>query len=326
MDESDFSIFKKNSSRKSKHDKADATRATGNNSQNANDPWNNQAEDAIKKVIISRPTDEDEYNCFNPNAGIALIFNHKDVKGQKQRAGTEKDRDAMIATLLNYGFDVRVYDELTFAEVSEKLKATAQEDHSQNDCLIVVVMSHGLEGKVYAKDMSYPVERLWNPFLGENCKSLINKPKLFFIQACRGENLEKAVTFTEFAPMSRQIEADVIPPKPPTITYAIPNTADMLVMYSTFEKYYSFRNVENGSWFIQSLCSVFDEAAANEALSPKGAEFLRLLTAVNRKVAYEYQSNAKNEALNQMKEMPNFLSTLTKTFYLRVKRRSKTSD
>lgn len=91
-----------------------------------------------------------------------------------------------------------------------------------------------------------------------------------------------------------------------------------------FSEYYSFRNVENGSWFIQSLCSVFDEAAANEALySPKGAEFLRLLTAVNRMVAYEYQSNAKYEALNQMKEMPNFLSTLTKTFYLRVKRQNR---
>ncbi|XP_075159083.1 death executioner caspase related to Apopain/Yama [Haematobia irritans] len=319
MDESDFSVFGKKSS-KSKHDKADATCTTAN-SPYGNESLNANVKEPIKKVIISRPTEDDEYNCDNPYAGIALIFNHKEVKGQKQRAGTEKDRDAMAATLLKYGFDVRVYDELTFAEVSEKLKATAQEDHSQNDCLVVVVMSHGLEGKVYARDMSYPVERLWNPFLGENCKSLINKPKLFFIQACRGENLEKAVTYTEFAPMSRALNTEALPPKPPTITYAIPNTADMLVMYSTFEKYYSFRNVENGSWFIQSLCAVFEEAATKEALySPKGAEFLRLLTAVNRKVAYEYQSNAKYEALNQMKEMPNFLSTLTKTFYLRVKR------
>lgn len=117
-------------------------------------------------------------------------------------------------------------------------------------------MSHGMEGKVYARDMAYPVERLWNPFLGENCKSLINKPKLFFIQAsiiknhvkflskvvlflnlqaCRGENLEKAVTYETFAPMSRTLNLAAEPEKPPTITYAIPNTADMLVMYSTFE-------------------------------------------------------------------------------------------
>ncbi|XP_005185424.2 caspase-3 [Musca domestica] len=313
MDESDFSVFKKSS--KKKHDKADAT--TCNNTTAAH-----TADDLIpefeKNVIVSIPTDEDEYRVDNPHIGIALIFNHKEVKGEKQRAGTEKDRDDMQATLLKFGFDVRVYNDLTFAEVTETLKATSKEDHSQNDCLVVVVMSHGLEGKVYARDMAYPVERLWNPFLGQNCKSLIDKPKLFFIQACRGENLEKPVTYTRFAPMSRALDAT--PAKPQPVTYAIPNTADILVMYSTFEKYYSFRNVENGSWFIQTFCEVFNHAAATTALSEKGAELLRLLTAINRLVAYDYQSNAKVEALNQMKEMPNFMSTLTKIFYLHVKK------
>lgn len=66
---------------------------------------------------------------------------------------------------------------------------------------------------------------------------------------------------------------------------------------------------------------MLDSAAANEASQPEGVDLLRLLTAVNRKVAYEYQSNTKNEALNQMKEMPNFMSTLTKSFQLRVKPR-----
>lgn len=84
-------------------------------------------------------------------------------------------------------------------------------------------------------------------------------------------------------------------------------------------EYYSFRNVENGSWFIQSLCDVFIAAARKPEAYDKGSDLLRLLTAVNRKVAYEYQSLAKVEVLNQMKEMPNFLSTLTKTFYLKVK-------
>jgi len=86
-----------------------------------------------------------------------------------------------------------------------------------------------------------------------------------------------------------------------------------------FVEFFSFRNVDDGSWFIQSLCRVLDLAANNEARQSEGADLLRLLTAVNRKVAYEYQSNTKNEALNQMKEMPNFMSTLTKTFQLRVK-------
>ncbi|XP_043653907.1 caspase-3 [Drosophila teissieri] len=305
MDDTDFSLFGQKN--KHKKDKADAT-------QIAKTPT---SELDLKRIIISRPTNEDTYeNCAR--AGIALILNHKDVKGQKQRVGTERDRDDMEATLQGFGFDVRTFDDLTFSEINDKLKEVAREDHSQNDCFVLAVMSHGTEGKVYAKDMSYPVERLWNPFLGDNCKTLKNKPKLFFIQACRGANLEKAVEFSSFAVMTRELVPEPAAAAQP-ITYAIPSTADMLVFYSTFDKFFSFRNVDDGSWFIQSLCRVLDQAAANEAGTPEGAELLRLLTAVNRKVAYEYQSNTKNEALNQMKEMPNFMSTLTKTFQLRVK-------
>ncbi|XP_030371386.1 caspase-3 [Scaptodrosophila lebanonensis] len=312
MDDTDFSLFGKKDKSKSKKDKADAT-------QYAKSPSSELPPTDFNRVITSRPTTDDTYeNC--KRTGVALIFNHKEVKGQKTRMGTERDRDAMQSTLQNYGFSVRTYNELTFADLYEVLKQVAAEDHSQNDCLVLVVMSHGTEGKVYAKDMAYPVERLWIPFLGDKCKTLVNKPKLFFIQACRGANLEKAVEFETFSVMTRAMPAAAQPPQP--VTYAIPSTADMLVFYSTFETYFSFRNVEDGSWFIQSLCMVFNAAAKGEAAEPSGTELLRLLTAVNRKVAYEYQSNTKNEALNQMKEMPNFMSTLTKTFYLRVKRES----
>ncbi|XP_030573655.1 caspase-3 [Drosophila novamexicana] len=309
MDDTDFSL-KFGNKNKHKKDKADAT-------QIAKTPT---SEADLKRIIISRPTTDDTYeNCTR--AGVALVLNHKDVKGQKQRVGTERDRDDIERSLLGFGFDVRPYNDLTFAEITDMLKEVAREDHSENDCFVLVVMSHGSEGKVYAKDMSYPVERLWNPFLGDSCKTLVNKPKLFFIQACRGENLEKAVEFTSFSVMTRDLAAPAATPAVQPVTYAIPSTADMLVFYSTFEKYFSFRNVDDGSWFIQSLCRVLDSAAANEASQPEGVDLLRLLTAVNRKVAYEYQSNTKNEALNQMKEMPNFMSTLTKSFQLRVKPR-----
>ncbi|EDX12671.1 GD20281 [Drosophila simulans] len=302
MDDTDFSLFGQKN--KHKKDKADAT-------QIAQTPT---SELDLKRIIISRPTNEDTYeNCAR--AGIALILNHKDVKGQKQRG---------------FGFDVRTFDDLTFSEINDTLKEVAREDHSQNDCFVLAVMSHGTEGKVYAKDMAYPVERLWNPFLGDNCKTLKNKPKLFFIQACRGANLEKAVEFSSFAVMTRELVPEPAAAVQP-ITYAIPSTADMLFPFQIFpdcifflplSEFFSFRNVDDGSWFIQSLCRVLDQAAANEAATPEGVELLRLLTAVNRKVAYEYQSNTKNEALNQMKEMPNFMSTLTKTFQLRVKPKS----
>jgi hypothetical protein len=52
-----------------------------------------------------------------------------------------------------------------------------------HDCLAVFVLTHGDEhDKVYAKDKTYFVKELVEPFTAKNCLYLANKPKLFFIQ------------------------------------------------------------------------------------------------------------------------------------------------
>ena len=54
------------------------------------------------------------------------------------------------------------------------------------DCLVVFVLTHGGEGEIIcAKDRPYYVKELVEPFTGENCTQLANKPKLFFIQVSR---------------------------------------------------------------------------------------------------------------------------------------------
>lgn len=108
MDDTDLSIFR---SKNRKKDNADAsTMATTPTSE----AYQN-------RIITSRPTTEDTYpNC--PRAGVALILNHKEVKAHKMRMGTERDRDAIKKSLLSFGFDVRAYNELTFAEISDLLQ------------------------------------------------------------------------------------------------------------------------------------------------------------------------------------------------------------
>ncbi|XP_017490840.1 PREDICTED: caspase-3-like [Rhagoletis zephyria] len=268
------------------------------------------------QVIISRPTAEVDYKTNNPNTGLAIVLNHKYLRGQTIRKGTEKDRSDVTSALENYGFEVRVYNDLKVGKISKLLKSVAAEDHSQSDCFVLVAMTHGDKGRICAADEFYSTEELWEPFLGQNCPTLLDKPKLFFIQACRGKRVDQPVMMTV---MSRSGFDSFERANIPVTAYAIPTTADMLVMYSTFEDHYSFRHSLNGSWFIQSLCSVLNEAALDDKAKTEGVELLRLLTAVNRKVAYEYQSYHVQEMFDQKKEMPNFMSTLTKTFHLKVK-------
>lgn len=53
-------------------------------------------------------------------------------------------------------------------------------DHRNNDCVAVVVLSHGETGRLEARDGTYDVNEIWEPFL--SCETLVGKPKLFFIQ------------------------------------------------------------------------------------------------------------------------------------------------
>ena len=58
----------------------------------------------------------------------------------------------------------------------------ASEDHSDRDCLLIALMSHGDDGILYARDQQYKPERLWSYFTSDKCPTLAGKPKLFFIQ------------------------------------------------------------------------------------------------------------------------------------------------
>ena len=61
--------------------------------------------------------------------------------------------------------------------------AVAHEDHTNEDCLVVVFMSHGeSHGRLRAHDAIFQVHELWDHFVPSECPTLREKPKLFFIQ------------------------------------------------------------------------------------------------------------------------------------------------
>ncbi|KAJ8919886.1 hypothetical protein NQ315_006415 [Exocentrus adspersus] len=203
--------------------------------------------------------------------GIAVIFNHKQYEiNLETRFGTDKDRDELSA------------------EIEAVLSRITGIDHSEHECLLVAAMSHGEEKKFYARDRAFPVNGLWMPFL--HVPSLVGKPKLFFIQACRGNKVDPGV-IVSFA----YDECDTQNQKK---TYSMPITADMLLMFSTFEGYYSYRDPKKGSYFIQAL--------AYQLKAAEDRNLLSILTNVNREVAVNYED----------KEMCTILSTLTRRFSL----------
>jgi caspase-like apoptosis-related cysteine protease len=93
----------------------------------------------------------------------------------------------------------------------------------------MTVLTYGETSKfLYAQDSLYSVEDLWSPFTADKCLSLAGKPKIFIIQACRGERLDPGVTVKQGT--ERRTETDSI-----HAAYKIPTQADFLIAYSSVE-------------------------------------------------------------------------------------------
>ncbi|CAO1443214.1 unnamed protein product [Diamesa hyperborea] len=237
---------------------------------------------------------------MNDKRGIAIIFNHEVfIQVAKVRHGTRIDGDDLKAALEKLNFEVELYMDLKLHEIRKKLLEVSKKDHSNNDCLWVTVMSHGgKDGKISAADEDYNVHELWENFLGNNCKSLIGKPKMFFIQACRGNKTDSGV-------LEPEITTDTI--EPDSIKITIPQYVDLLVMYSTVNGHFAYRHTFKGSWFIQALCK---ELNAEKLKTYLHDDFLGMLTRVNKRVA---NKNINSGAHHGVKQMPIIVSMLTKT-------------
>ena len=128
--------------------------------------------------------------------GIAVIINNKTFTstfGLGNRNGTDKDAVALERLFTYLGFYTNRYNDLTGSEMK---RAVATIDYRQYDCLLVAILTHGVQGKLYGTDgEKIPVEDLTTLFNGDQCPSLIDKPKIFFLQACRGENRDERVKY-----------------------------------------------------------------------------------------------------------------------------------
>lgn len=81
------------------------------------------AEGSILPKYPSRPIDY-YYKMDHKHRGIALIFNHETFYDfdMPTRRGTHVDRDRLENTFAGLGFDVRVYDNQTEAQIKSILQ------------------------------------------------------------------------------------------------------------------------------------------------------------------------------------------------------------
>jgi len=274
---------------------------------------------------IVTPTNVPKYECIQVDEdyqdesrrypmgmkmGFFLIFNQWKFKEDKHlpiRYGSVKDEKDLAKVLTDLEFKVYCYRNRTKEQILANIALFAgHESNKNNNAFGVCVMSHGNEnGTIATYNSSSGTDGICNGIQIRDIADCMNKypimlkkPKLLFVQACRGAHPTPAMTLLSGGAS-------------PSSMIRWPADADLLTVFATSEKRSAIRNVYNGSWFIQSLVKELELSRHNST------EFHHVMIRVNNRVAQ------KETIINEKiaRQIPQFQSRLTKELYLRCEKK-----
>ncbi|XP_048196350.1 caspase-2 isoform X2 [Perognathus longimembris pacificus] len=254
------------------------------------------------------------YRLQSRPRGLALVLSNVHFTGEKDlefRSGGDVDHSTLVTLFKHLGFSIRVLHDQTAQEMQEKLQSFAQlPEHRVTDSCIVALLSHGVEGSIYGVDGKLlQLQEVFRLFDNANCPSLQNKPKMFFIQACRGDETDRGVDQQDGknhggSPGCEESDAG----KEELLKMRLPTRSDMICGYACLKGTAAMRNTKRGSWYIEALTQVFSERACDMHVAD-------MLVKVNALIK-EREGYAPGTEFHRCKEMSEYCSTLCRHLYL----------
>ncbi len=166
------------------------------------------------------------------NHGYALIINNINIDGKEERKGAVHDGSKIANTLRNLGYQLvgnKVHIDCTAYQIEQLIKEAINIDHTHNDSFICVFMSHGDSNGIFGiDDQLVYLNDIINKV--SKCETLLGKPKIFFVQACRGG------TQTD-----------------------LQQNDDVFIGFATSSNMEACRFTDTGSWYITELCNALEQ-------------------------------------------------------------------
>ena len=219
----------------------------------------------------------------NKRRGIALVINNIEFKENKhtKREGAEFDSENLERVLGRLHFEVHLFTDQTRDEIENLLILASTKDHSDADCFMCVIMSHGTIladgglGVIGVDGELINIEEGAKSFFSnKNCPTLKNKPRLFFVDACWGQGLMEVTSginiddITKASFNSRNSSnSSILTNSYSSVSASNPDISDFLFSFSTLPTYVSLRDRHKGNWFIQEFASALDKLGETRTLS-----------------------------------------------------------
>ncbi|KAI8488273.1 Casp10p [Branchiostoma belcheri] len=194
------------------------------------------------------------YEMTSDPRGVAVIINNIRFEDMAERHGAERDTDRLREVFESIGFTVVTFTDLDHAKMVAAMKDQGKADHSNHDCFVCCIMSHGTMGKVFSSDdVGIDICELMKPVNAKKCPSLKGKPKLFFIQACQGEKTQGRESF------DGNHDAKPVP--------FICHEADFFLGLATVPGYVALRDPEDGAPYVKHLAKLLKDFGPTHDLS-----------------------------------------------------------
>nr|ABG48761.1 caspase-8 [Haemaphysalis longicornis] len=205
---------------------------------------------------------EHVYPMTQKPRGLCIIINNVDFGNRfPKRHGSEVDVRRMEDLFEALFFRVQTHRDLSADDMKSVLSDAAKEDKQKNaECLVVILMSHGENDGIYGTDGKWLnlKQEVYTQFNDSNCPSLQGKPKLFFVQACRGREDDFRTDGMRGAPNSSHKRKDW-----PTLEQDrqsmdwIADVSEMHIAEATRPELVAHRDTAFGSWFLSAVYKIF---------------------------------------------------------------------
>ena len=179
----------------------------------------------------------------NSPRGVGMIFINKSFPNVTNRPGTQKDLENFEFIFNMMGLKTFTFEDSSYDQILSKLNNFEKEFSNTSVYLLCVAFStHGHnDDTIYCSDGLHMSLRndILPIFKPDKCPSLRGVPKVFIVQACRGEKVDH---------LHSQIEADAM-----VKDDLVSLESDFLISYACPPKHKAFRSEEEGAWFLTEL-------------------------------------------------------------------------
>ena len=246
----------------------------------------------------------------SPARGYCLVISMRGKvtneypKGDRE-PGNSKDVDklrSLFEDTLKFAF--KVYKDFSRSEINELLSNVQNDKWSSCCCFVVFILAHGdtdddgnavfttcnqvkENDKNVKKYIPYKVSTIKRRL--ESTEGLHGKPKLLFLQSCRG-NIDN------IGVCSKDSDKDG--------NGMIPYGSDFLISFATIEKHAAYRD-EKGSPFIRQLYYVFNTYRTTH-------DIVSMMIILTKRMSFWRGETTKGVIV---KQIPDFTSTLRKFLY-----------